>query len=109
MTLTLLAPSKDNVAVKVEPDRKTIKDSVITFLGIQPPADRHPRPDHHTAGQSGQLADPADALLPQRRRKEEGRVRLGRFQGDIGLNQTKNSLQRIMMDLYKPTRRSPFC
>jgi len=108
VTLNLLAPSKDPVTVKVEPDRKAIKDSVITFLGTY---NRlltdilvltSIRPDNPA---TSQVLQEASYLTDDEKKKAE--TSLGKFQGDIGLNQLKNTLQRIMMDPYK-TDGSPF-
>jgi len=102
VTLNLLAPSKDPVAVKVEPDKKAIKDTVIAFLANY----NHlltdilvlttMKPDNPAS--SAVLQD-ATYLTDDEKKKAE--TRLGKFQGDIGLNQVKNTLQRIMMDPYK--------
>lgn len=102
VTLNLLAPSKEPSTVKVEPDRKTIKDAVITFLGSY---NRlltdilvltSIRSDNPAASP---ILQEASYLSEDEKKKAE--ERLGKFQGDIGLNQIKNGLQRIMMDPYK--------
>jgi flagellar hook-associated protein 2 len=107
VTLNLLSPSKDPVKVKVEPDRKAIKDSVISFLG------NYNRllteilvlTSSRADGSGSAILQEATYLTDDEKKKEEGR--LGKFQGDIGLNQIKNTLQRIMMDPY-PTDGSPY-
>jgi len=101
VTLNLLGPSKDRVTVKVEPDRKLIKDSVIAFLGNY----NHLitdilvlttiKPDN-PAGSA--ILQEATYLTDEEKKKAEGR--LGKFQGDIGLNQIKNTMQRVMMNPY---------
>ena len=102
VTLNLLAPSKDPVAVKVEPDRKLIKDTVITFLGTYNRlltdilVMTTIKPDNPA---SSPILSEASYLTDDEKKKAESR--LGKFQGDIGLNQVKNTLQRIMMDPYK--------
>ena len=102
VTLNLLSPSEDPISVKVEPDRKAIKDSVITFLGTYNRLLTDIlilttiRPDNPA---SSQLLTEASYLSDEEKKKAE--ARLGKFQGDIGLNQIKNTLQRIMMDPYK--------
>ncbi len=102
VTLNLLAPSKEAVAIKVEPDRKLIKDTVITFLGTYNRlltdilVMTTIRPDN-PAGSA--ILQEASYLTDDEKKKAE--ARLGKFQGDIGLNQVKNTLQRIMMDPYR--------
>ncbi len=102
VTLNLLTPTKESVKVKVEPDRKAIKDSVITFLGnynrliTDILVMTTIRPDNPAGSQ---ILQEASYLSDEDKKKAE--TRLGKFQGDIGLNQIKNSLQRIMMDPYK--------
>jgi len=108
VTLNLLNPSKDPVTVKVEPDKKAIKDAVISFLGNYNRllTDILVLTSIRTDPPSGsQVLQEATYLTDDEKKKAE--ARLGKFQGDIGLNQIKNSLQRIMMDPYK-TDGSPF-
>jgi len=101
-TLNLLAPSSDTVQVKVEPDKKAIKDSVITFLASYNRLMTDIlvltslRPDNPSASP---LLQEASYLSDEEKKTEADRM--GKFQGDIGLNQIKNSMQRIMMDPYK--------
>lgn len=108
VTLNLLAPSKEALTVKVEPDRKLIKDTVITFLGTYNRLLTDIlvlttiRPDN--PANSAVLTE-ASYLSDDEKKKAESRM--GKFQGDIGLNQIKSSLQRIMMDAYR-TDGSPF-
>ena len=102
VTLNLLAPSKDPVKVKVEPDKKAIKDTVIAFLANYNRLITDIlvlttiRPDNPSS--SPILQDAVDLTDDEKKKAES---RLGKFQGDIGLNQIKNTLQRIMMDPYK--------
>lgn len=102
VTLNLLNPSKDPATVKVEPDRKAIKDTVIGFLGnynrllTDILVLTTIKPDNPA---SSPILQEAAYLTDDEKKKAESR--LGKFQGDISLNQIKNSLQRIMMDPYK--------
>ena len=108
VTLSLLGPSKDPVTVKVEPDRKAIKDSVIAFLGTYNRLMTDIlvlttiRPDNPS---SSAILQEATYLTDDEKKKAEDR--LGKFQGDVGLNQIRNSLERIMMNPY-PTDGSAF-
>jgi flagellar hook-associated protein 2 len=108
VTLNLLAPSTDPVTVKVEPDRKAIKDTVIAFLAgynrlvTDILVLTTIKPDNPAS--SPILQDAVDLTDDDKKKAES---RLGKFQGDIGLNQLKNTMQRIMMDPYK-TDGSPF-
>lgn len=102
VTLNLVAPSKDPATVKVEPDKKAIKDTVIAFLANY----NHLltnilvlttiKPDNPAS--SPILQDAADLSDDEKKKAEE---HLGLFQGDISLNQIKNSLQRAMMNPYQ--------
>jgi len=102
VTMNLLGPSKDPVTVKVQPDRKAIKDSVINFLASYNRLITDilvlttMKPDNPES--SPILQDAVDLSDDEKKKAAE---RLGMFQGDIGLNQVKNTLQRIMMDPYK--------
>jgi flagellar hook-associated protein 2 len=108
VTLNLLAPSTAPVTVKVEPDRKAIKDTVIAFLAgynrlvTDILVLTTIKPDNPAS--SPILQDAVDLTDDDKKKAES---RLGKFQGDIGLNQLKNTMQRIMMDPYK-TDGSPF-
>jgi flagellar hook-associated protein 2 len=102
VTLNLLSPSQEPVKVKVEPDRKSIKDAVIGFLGnynrlLTDILVLTTTPDDNASGSP--ILQEASYLSDDEKKKEESR--LGKLQGDIGLNQIKNTLQRIMMDPYK--------
>ncbi len=101
VTLNLLGASKDQVKVKVEPDRKAIKDSVITFLGSYNRllTEILVLTSSKADGGGSAILQEATYLTDDEKKKEESR--LGKFQGDIGLNQIKNTLQRIMMDPYQ--------
>ena len=102
VTLNLQAPSTDPVKIKIEPDKKAIKDSVITFLGSYNRLLTDIlvlttlRPDNPSASP---LLQEASYLSDDEKKTEADRM--GKLQGDIGLNQIKNALQRVMMDPYK--------
>lgn len=101
-TLNLQGPSAEPVKVKVEPDKKAIKDAVINFLGTYNRLMTDIlvltslKPDNPSASP---LLQEASYLSDEE--KKTAADRMGKLQGDIGLNQIKNTLQRIMMDPYK--------
>jgi flagellar hook-associated protein 2 len=102
VTLNLQGPSTDPVKIKIEPDKKAIKDSVINFLGTYNRLITDIlvlttlRPDNPSASP---LLQEASYLTDDE--KKTAADRMGKMQGDIGLNQIKNTMQRIMMDPYK--------
>ncbi|MEI8094998.1 MAG: flagellar filament capping protein FliD [Spirochaetales bacterium] len=108
VTLNLKGASDKPVSVKVEPDKKAIKDGIISFLAsynrlitdilvLTSIRDTNPA--------ASPIITEASYLTDAEKSKAE--ANLGRFQGDIALNQTKNGLQRILMNPY-PTDGSPF-
>jgi len=101
-TLNLKAPSHSDVTITVGPDHKAIKDGVINFLArynrlmTDLVVLTSMRPDNPAESpiilEASYLSD-AD--------KKQAEDRMGKLQGDLGLNQIRNSLERIMMSPYK--------
>jgi flagellar hook-associated protein 2 len=94
-TLELHGPSRGPVTLEVEPDRETIKDSVIGFVGQYNQLIRDinilTRSNESIIQEIGYFND---------EEREQARERLGMLQGDSGLNQMRARLQQIMMNSY---------
>jgi flagellar hook-associated protein 2 len=94
-TLELHGPSRGPVNLEVEPDRETIKDSVIGFVGQYNQLIRDinilTRSNESIIQEIGYFSD---------EEREQARERLGMMQGDSGLNQMRARLQQIMMNSY---------
>ena len=94
-TLELHGPSRGPVSLEVEPDRETIKDSVIGFVGQYNQLIRDinilTRSNESIIQEIGYFND---------EEREQARERLGMMQGDSGLNQMRARLQQIMMNSY---------
>ncbi|NNM68069.1 MAG: flagellar filament capping protein FliD [Spirochaetales bacterium] len=100
-TINLVSPSDKTVQIKVQPDRKTIKDQVVNFL-----IEYNKLLTDINVLTSMKSDDPAnasviaDALYYDDKDKKAAEKELGRYQGDLSLNTMKSMLQRAMMDPY---------
>jgi len=101
VTLNLKNASEKAVIVKIEPDKKAIKDGIISFMAnynrlitdilvLTTIRDSNPA--------SSPIITEASYLTDDEKKKAE--ANLGLFQGDIALNQVKSGLQRILMNPY---------
>ncbi len=94
-TLELQGPSRGPVTLQVEPDRESIKESVIGFVGQYNELIRDinilTRSNESIIQEIGYFDDDE---------REQARERLGMMQGDSGLNQMRARLQQIMMNSY---------
>ncbi len=101
VTLNLKNASEKPVTVKIDPDKKTIKDGIIAFMAnynrlitdilvLTTIRDSNPA--------SSPIITEASYLTDDEKKKAE--ANLGLFQGDIALNQVKSGLQRILMNPY---------
>jgi flagellar hook-associated protein 2 len=94
-TLNLHGPSRGPVTLEVEPDRETIKDSVIGFVGQYNQLIR----DINILTRSNEAIIQEIGYFNEEER-EQARERLGMLQGDSSLNQMRARLQQIMMNPY---------
>ncbi len=108
VTLNLLAASEEPVKIKVEPDKKAIKEGIITFMANY----NRLMTDilvlttiRSTNPASSPIITEASYLTDAEKSRAESN--LGKFQGDLSLNQIKSGLQRVMMNAYA-TDGSPF-
>lgn len=94
-TLNLHGPSRGPVTLEVEPDRESIKDSVIGFVGQYNQLVR----DINILTRSNEAIIQEIGYFSEEER-EQARERLGMLQGDSSLNQMRARLQQIMMNPY---------
>lgn len=97
VTLTLNDVSKEKIAVKVEPDRKLVKEKLIEFVAQYNAVIREA--NILTARQgTTDIVDEIDFFTDDERTKALEQV--GQFQGDSTLNMVKSRLQTIMANAY---------
>ncbi|MDR2552477.1 MAG: flagellar filament capping protein FliD [Treponema sp.] len=98
VTLTARSPSDKPVSLKVEPDRETVKEAIITMVGnynrLMAELNVITRNDERVVRELSYLSA-----------EEQGEMlkRMGTFSGDSMLNQFKNGLQRAVTSPY-PTQ-----
>lgn len=96
LTLNLWQASDKSVKLKIEPDRKAAKDSLIELVGNY----------NRLMAELNILARPDDKILEEityftEDEKKTYKERLGLMQGDSSLSQLRTSLQRAIMDPYQ--------
>jgi flagellar hook-associated protein 2 len=96
VTLSVQRASDEPIDLTVEPDRKAVKENIIRFVGYY---NRMLTELNILTRNEQDIVDSIEYFSEEER--EQAMERLGLFQGDITLNQMKNSLQRIMMDPYE--------
>jgi flagellar hook-associated protein 2 len=96
MTLTVRASSEQPVRLGVEPDRESVKDSVISLVGnynrLMAELNVVSRTDPTVIDELTYLNDTE---------REELRKKLGVFSGDTGISQIRSSLQSIFTTPYR--------
>lgn len=95
VTLNLKEVPDRPVTLTVEPDRETVKDSIIELVGNY---NRILTSINILTRANTDIIDEIEYFTDEEREKAE--EQLGLFQGDITLNQLRNSLQSIMMNAY---------
>jgi len=95
VSLNLKSENSSPVELEVEPDTKTIKDSIINFVGYY----NQLLTDIHVLTRNNESVIDDLKYMEEDDRKE-AMERLGKLQGDITLNQIKNRLQNMMMNSY---------
>ncbi|MEW5814143.1 MAG: flagellar filament capping protein FliD, partial [Spirochaetota bacterium] len=95
VTLELNKESDKSIKLSIDPDRKSIKDSVIAFIGyynqLLTNIQIFTRTDEN-------IVDSVEYFTEEEKKK--AKERLGVLQGDVTLMQLKSRLQQIMMDPY---------
>ncbi|RKX78380.1 MAG: flagellar hook protein FliD, partial [Spirochaetes bacterium] len=95
VSLELVSESEKSVNLKVEPDRETIKEKIITLVGNY----NQLLTDLHILTRVDESIIEDIEYFTEEERKA-AREKLGLLQGDITLNQLKSRLQTIMMNSY---------
>jgi len=96
VVLNLHKVSDEPVALSVEPDRETIKNSIIEFVGYY---NKLLAQLNILTGRSEDIIEEITYLSDEER--TEAGERLGLLQGDITLMQMKSRLQTILMNPYE--------
>jgi flagellar hook-associated protein 2 len=96
VTITTRGVSSKPVTLGIEPDRETIKDSIITLVGTY---NRLMAEMNVLTRNDTRVVDELSYLSEEER--QDLRKRLGAFSGDSILNQFKNSLQRAASMPYR--------
>ena len=96
VTLNLHGTSEKPVTLEIEPDRESIKEQIITFVGYY----------NQLLGAITVLTSTDEAVIDELTyysddEIEEARQQLGLYQGDTTLLQMKSRLQTIMMNAYE--------
>lgn len=96
VTLNINKTSDKVVEIEIMPDKESIKDGIISFVGYynQVLQNIHilTSNDESVIGELEYLTD---------EEKEDARNNLGTFQGDMTFSQLKNRMQRIAMEAYR--------
>ena len=95
VTLNLKRPGSREIDLSITPDRETVKDAIIGFVGyynqLISQINIYTSTDEAVVNELDYLSDDErDKALEQ----------LGLFQGEMSLTQIKSRMQRIMMDPY---------
>lgn len=95
VTLNLNKTSNEKIKIEIMPDKESIKDRIISFVGYY----------NHVLQNVHILTSNDDAIIGELdylsdEEKEEARKNLGTFQGDMTFSQLKNRMQRIAMEVY---------
>ncbi len=95
-TLELQSPSRGPVSLNVEPDKETIKESVIGFLAQYNEFMR----DINILTRSNEAVIDEIQYFEDEDEREQARDRLGMLQGETSLNQMRARLQQYLMNSY---------
>ncbi|MCL1818590.1 MAG: flagellar filament capping protein FliD [Spirochaetaceae bacterium] len=95
VTINLEAPGPRPVELRIEPDRETIKNSLINFVGYY----------NQLVANINILTRKDEAIIQELsyfspEEQEKAREKLGLFNGDISLMQMRGTFQNIMMSPY---------
>lgn len=98
VTLKLIAVSDEDVQIEIKPDKDSIKDGIIAFVGNY----NQVLQNIHilTSNDPGVISE-LEYLTDEE--KEDAKKNLGIFQGDMTFSQLKNRLQQIAMNAYETT------
>ncbi len=103
VTLNLHQESPISVDLSIEPDKEAVKDSIIRFVGHY---NRLIAELNILTRSEQDIVNNIDYFSEEER--ESAMERLGLFQGEIMLNQMKNSLQQTMMSPINTGNDSPY-
>ncbi len=95
VTVNVHGESEKPVSLKVEPDRKAVKEAIIAFTGTY---NRLITDLQILTRTDEKFVEDIQYFTDEERKKAS--ERLGLLQGDLTLNQLRTSLQRIMMNPY---------
>lgn len=95
VTLNLRRPGDRELDLEITPDRESVKNSIIEFVGNY---NRLISQINIYTSRDDSVINELDYLSDDER--EKAREQLGLFQGESSLTQMKSRMQRIMMDPY---------
>ncbi len=96
VTLNINKTSDKEVEIKIMPDRESIKDGIISFVGYYNQVLQN---IHILTSNDESVIGELEYLSAEE--KEDARNNLGIFQGDTTFSQLKNRMQRIAMEAYR--------
>ncbi|MCK5154010.1 MAG: flagellar filament capping protein FliD [Spirochaetales bacterium] len=98
VTLNLNSVSSKEIEIEIKPDKDSIKDGIIAFIGNY----NQVMQNIHilTSNDPGVISE-LEYLSDEE--KEDAKKKLGIFQGDMTFSQLKNRLQQIAMNVYETT------
>lgn len=94
-TLDINKASDKEVEIEIKPDKESIKDEIISFVGYYNQVLQN---IHILTSNDENVIDELDYLSDEE--KEDAQNNLGIFQGDMTFLQLKNRMQRIAMEVY---------
>jgi flagellar hook-associated protein 2 len=98
VTISLESTSDKNVEIEILPDKETIKNGIISFVGNYNQVLQN---IHILTSNDATVIGELEYLTEEE--KEAAKENLGLFQGDMTFAQLKNRLQQIAMDAYRTT------
>ncbi len=98
VTLNLNTASSEEIELEIKPDKDSIKDGIIAFVGNYNQVLQN---IHILTSNDANVIGELEYLTDEE--KEAAKENLGIFQGDMTFSQLKNRLQQIAMDAYETT------
>lgn len=95
LSLNVIRPGDEEVSLTINPDRETVKDSIITFVGNY---NRLMAEINILSSRDSDIMSEISYFTEEER--ETYTERLGLFSGDSTLNRLKGTLQTAMMNAY---------
>lgn len=98
VTLSLNSTSSEEIELEIKPDKDSIKDGIIAFVGNYNQVLQN---IHILTSNDATVISELEYLTDEE--KDTAKKNLGIFQGDMTFSQLKNRLQQIAMEAYETT------